>query len=492
MRILIIQGEIPSEYKSQSIRGDMITATVRAHKAAGFNIVLLPIGIEEIHKWETVNPPTFFQNLKSRMIRIFSNRGYHYYRSSCVSKSVEKYHQTKEIDVVLANCISGDHVIYAAFIKDQIGIPFVIREHRSLYQRARNGIDDIPTNIRRAFLKADKVLAVSPQLADTMKSLGIRNDIKCLPNAISEEFFCKPKEKGPFKEIMGNHFMFAGWTRWRYLKRLDLLIRAFSKVFEKRPDTRLVVAGNIETTEQQKTINNLISELEIEPYVLLYGLATRQQIHQLAHSCDCCVIPSDDETFGIPALEAIAAGKPVVATRCGGPESIITSDLLGRIVEKGDSDLLAQAMLSIIDNIESFDGEYIKEIAHKRYSESSIKNQWKNVYKDIIKNVNPPSKKRNRLIVSRNKHKKTPTKKKEERERIGFIKVIDRKKFQKMGRLSKKLPASMEKALIEVLNLFIRVLIDMKIIKPNKFGIFSPLFQYNKYKKLIIFYQETY
>ena len=491
MRILIILMGVPSEFNSQSIKGDSITATIRAHKAAGFNIVLLPTGIEEKHNWETINTPTFFQKLRSRMIRIFSDRCYHYYRSSCVSKSVEKYHQTKEIDVLLAHCFSGDQAIYAAFIKDQIGIPFVIREHRSLYQKARNDINDIPTNIRRAILKADKVLTVSPQLADTMRSLGIRKDIECLPNALPEEFFCKPKENGPFKKMVGNHFMFAGWTRWRYIKRLDLLIRAFSKVFEKRPDTRLVIAGNIETTEQQKTINKLISELEIEPYVSLYGFATRQQIHQLAHSCDCCVIPSDYETFGIPALEAIAAGKPVVATRCGGPESIINSVSLGHIVEKGDSDLLSQAMLSIIDNIESFDGEYIKEIAHKRYSESSSKNQWKNVYKDIIKNVNPLSKKRKRLFVSRNKPKKTPTKKKEERERIGFMKVIDRGKFQKMGRLSKKLPASMEKSLIEVLNLFIRIFIVMKIIKPNSFGIFSPLFQYYKYKKLIIFYQET-
>lgn len=491
MRILIILEEIPSEFRSMLIKGDTVTATIRTHKAAGFNIVLLPTGIEEKHNWEIINTLTFFQNLKSRMIRIFSNRGYYYYRSSCVSKSVEKYHQTKNIDIILANCLSGDQAIYAAFIKDQIGIPFVIREHRTIYQRARKSIDDIPTNIRLAFLKADKVLALTPQLANTMKSLGIRNDIECLPYAIPEEFFCKPKENGSFKEMGGNHFMFAGWTRWRDIKRLDLLIRAFSKVFEKRPDTRLVVAGSIETTKQQKTINNLISDLEIEPYVLLYGFATRQQIHQLAHSCDCCVISSDYETFGLPALEAIAAGKPVVATRCGGPESIITSELLGRIVEKGDSNLLAQAMLSIIDNIESFDGEYIKEIAHKRYSESFIKNQWKNVYKDIIKNVNPPLKKRNRLIVSRNKLKKTQTKKKEERERIGFMKVIDRGKYQKMGRLSKRLPVSMEKALMEVLNLFIRVFIDMKIIKPNSFGIFSPLFQYYKYKKLIIFYQET-
>ncbi len=491
MRILIILEGVPSEFKSQSIKGDTVTAMIRAHKAAGFNIVLLPTGIEEKHNWETIDTPKFFQKLKSRMIRIFSKRCYYYYISSCVSKCVEKYHQTKEIDVMLADCTSGVQAIYAAFIKDQIGIPFVIREHRSLYQLAINGIDDIPTIIRRSFLKADQILAVSPQLAETIKSLGLRNYIECLPITLPEEFFYKPKDKGPFKEMVGNHFIFAGWTRWRYIKRVDLLIKAFSKVFEKRPDARLVIAGNIETTEQQKTINNLISELEIEPYVLFYGFATRQEIHQLAHSCDCCVIPSDYETLGIPALEAIAAGKPVVATRCGGPESIITSDLLGRIVEKGDSDLLTQAMLSIIDNIESFDSEYIKEIAHKRYSESSTKNQWKNVYRDIIKKVNSPSKKRNRLFVSRNKLKKTPTKKKEERERIGFMKVIERGRFQKMGRLSKKLPASMEKALIEVLNLFIRVFIDMKIIKPNSFGIFSPLFQYYKYKKLIIFYQET-
>ncbi len=491
MRILIILRDIPSEINSQLIKGDAITATIRAHMAIGFKILLLSTGIEESHNWETLDTLTFFQNLKSRMIRVFSNRAYHYYRSSCLSKSVKKYHQKKKIDVILSYCLSNDPAIHATFIKDQIGIPFVIREHRSIYQRATNGIDDIPRNLRRAFLKADKVLAVSPQLVETMRNLGIRNDIECLPNAIPEEFFSKPKEKDYIKEIEGNYFIFAGWTRWRYIKRLDLLIRAFSKVFEKRPDTRLVIAGDIEPIEQQKIINNLITELEMEPYILLNGFATRQQIHQLAHSCDCCVIPSDEETFGIPALEAIAAGKPVVATRCGGPESIITSNQLGQIVKKGDSNLLAKAMLSIVNNIESFNGEYIKEIAYKRYSESSIKNQWKIVYKDIIKNTNPPSIKSNRLVLSRIRHKKSPTKKREECKRIGFIKVIGQGKFQKMGKLSKKLPASMGKAMIEIISLFIRVLTDLKLIKPGNFGIFTSLFQYNKYKKLILFYERT-
>jgi len=382
MRILIILKYIPSETKDR--KADAIISTIKAHEAAGYDVVVLTTGREEKHNWQRIDfRPTLMQKALISIIYKISRSNAKKYRHKLILKSVAKYHGSKRIDATFAYCTSETPAIIAALLKESIGIPYIIREHRN-YERTKKSINDVNIDFRKAVKKANCVLAVSPQLAKIMKNYGLKEEIGVLPNAISNKFFIPPNIQGQFRKWAGNNFLYAGWTRWRDLKRLDLLIKAFSLVLKERQDVKLAVVGKIETEEQQNVISEIIQKNNIEPFIMFYGEASRIEIHQIAHACNCCVFPSDYETFGLPVLEAIAAGKPVVATRCGGPESIITNGSLGYIVERGDCNLLAQAMIDVYDNINTFDSNYIQSVANKNYSESSVASQWKNVYKKLF------------------------------------------------------------------------------------------------------------
>ena len=92
------------------------------------------------------------------------------------------------------------------------------------------------------------------------------------------------------------------------------------------------------------------------------------------NACDLFVLPSLSESFGVVQVEAMACGKPVVATRNGGSEEVITSDDYGLLVEPGDPDDLAEKILVGLDR--EWDREVILAYA-ERYT-------WENVAKEIV------------------------------------------------------------------------------------------------------------
>ena len=71
----------------------------------------------------------------------------------------------------------------------------------------------------------------------------------------------------------------------------------------------------------------------LEQRVRLLGALSREQARDELRGCDCFVLPSRHESFGVVLAEATACGRPVISTRCGGPESIVTKEN-GILVEK--------------------------------------------------------------------------------------------------------------------------------------------------------------
>ncbi len=382
MRILIILKYIPSATSDR--KADAINATIRAHKKAGFDVVLLTTGSIEEENHEIIRLlPKFYQRTLIKAIRLLSQNKAMAYRESILVNAVKRYHQKKKIDAVFAYCTANHPGLHAYHINKALGIPYVLREHK-IYEQNIQSIKDIPLLYHEALLNANKLLAVSVPLAKMMMNLGLNRKIDALPNSISDSFFEKARYLNKNKNLVFKEFLYAGWTRWRTIKRLDLLIHAYAIVHEQRPGTKLIVAGSIEPEAQKHQITELIKKHKLENAVILYGIATRQEIHSLAYACHCCVLPSDYETFGLPALEAIVAGKPVIATKCNGPESIITNQKLGRLVERGNAKELAEAMIDVFDNYKSFNSELIRKHALENYSEEALSKKLKKIYADII------------------------------------------------------------------------------------------------------------
>ncbi len=386
-RVLIILPYTPSKKGKRPNKADAMYSTIDSILSGNYEVVLFSSGWEEEHPYKSITKKytisesikiVFFKILR-RLSVVGNEKVSKTIRESQIS-AIASFHDRNPIDVVIAYGTSSSTIKLAYQLFKKVEIPYVVREHRTFYQRIFNKKSDIPGEELNALEEAAELLAVSPQLISQMKRIGIKRDIKCLPNSIPNKFFTSPDFSAPFKDWVNGRFVFAGWTNWRSFKRLDLLIDAFSIVHSRFDNVCLIVAGPI---QDLAAIKEKISKLSLSDSILLYGKSSREEIHQLAHLCDCCVISSDYETFGLPCLEANAAGKPVVATRCGGPESIIVNEKLGKVVEKGDHKNLADAMLNVYMNYQNYDSDYIKKHTYDVFSEDAVQKKWANVLDNV-------------------------------------------------------------------------------------------------------------
>jgi len=382
MRVLIILKYIPSAGHHQ--KSDLLRTTIDAHLSEGHDVVLLTTGSSDNHQWEEIKVRWgFLKKVWSVVSRRYLKNFLGLNLNSEVAKQVAKYHEKKPIDLIFAECTNYQPAVQAYKINQVTNIPYVIREHKN-YERLVRSTDDLSEIYLKALRAADSLVAVSPLLAKIMQDLGVRKDIGCLPNALSDEFFVPPNTSGKYRKWAGKDFLFAGWTRWRDFKRVDLLLKAFANIIDYGCQAKLVIAGPVEPDENEKWAREYILEKGFAGQVWLTGEVSRDEIYQLADDCDCCVVPSDYETFGLSALESLAAGKPAVVTRCNGPEFVIDSEQLGRVVNCGSVEEIFNGMVDVYRNYNFFDRENIRRSAYERFSRSRVAGQFTELYNYIL------------------------------------------------------------------------------------------------------------
>lgn len=124
------------------------------------------------------------------------------------------------------------------------------------------------------------------------------------------------------------------------------------------------------------------NKIKTEVYFITIEGKPHDEIPLWMNACDLFVLPSLRESFGVVQIEAMACGKPVVATRNGGSEEIITSEEYGLLVEPGDSEELAEKILMALDR--KWDREAILKYA-ERYTWESISKEIMEIYYQILK-----------------------------------------------------------------------------------------------------------
>ena len=150
------------------------------------------------------------------------------------------------------------------------------------------------------------------------------------------------------------------------------LIDAMKIITEKRKDVLCFIgsSGPLKGKLQKK-----IDELKLQNCVKLIGFVPDELLPIWMNACDVFVLPSFHESFGIVQIEAMACGKPVVATYNGGSEEIITSEELGYLVEPANPKELEEKILIALDK--EWDSKKIR-----KYAEQFT---WENIVREIIK-----------------------------------------------------------------------------------------------------------
>jgi glycosyltransferase involved in cell wall biosynthesis len=127
----------------------------------------------------------------------------------------------------------------------------------------------------------------------------------------------------------------------------------------------------------------LKAELELGDKVIFHGAKAKQEVAEFVRQADLFVLPSLFETFSLATAEALAAGTPVLATRCGGPEEFITEDV-GMLVPPGNASALCKGLDYMLDHLETFSSEHISSYARNRFSPQTVGDKVHRLYIDCL------------------------------------------------------------------------------------------------------------
>jgi glycosyltransferase involved in cell wall biosynthesis len=281
-----------------------------------------------------------------------------------------------KVDLIHAH-VSFPAGYISSILSNEFKIPFVLTEHMGPFPFLPFLKNGKPLEeISQAFLKSSKNIAVSKALRDQITSFGYPKPA-VIPNMVDENSFF-------VSDPISNKFIFFTLCNIVEQKGIDHLLEAIALWNPSAEHFEFRIGGSGPLQAKYKI---LADRLNISDRVKWLGSVSRKQAPKLFQECNIFILPSLHETFGIVYAEAIASGKPIIATRCGGPEDIINNDN-GLLVEVGDIKGLAKAMKQMAANWASYDVAKIRANFEQRFSRRAVSEQIIKIYQDVLKKPN--------------------------------------------------------------------------------------------------------
>ncbi len=210
--------------------------------------------------------------------------------------------------------------------------------------------------------QSDGVTAVSESLrTETYEFFQIEKDIEVIPNFIDLKKF-KRQKKEHFRAAISpnNEKLLVHTSNFRGVKRVEDVIRIFAKVREQMPSKLLLVGDGPERPKMEK----LCRDLKICNDVRFLGKL--EAVEEVLSIADLFLMPSEKESFGLAALEAMACEVPVISTNAGGIPELNVHGVTGFVSEVGDVDDMVKNALHILDdaNLPTFKANALARAHH--------------------------------------------------------------------------------------------------------------------------------
>ncbi len=277
-----------------------------------------------------------------------------------------------QIDLIHAH-VSYPGGYIASLLSQEFGVPYVLTEHMSPFPFPSLLHSGQPvTEIAQAFQKAATSIAVSPSLSQRVASFGYPTP-RVIPNMVDERAFTLGQPNSS-KTVF---FTLCGISEQ---KGIDHLLEAIAlwnppaNLFEFR------IGGD---GPQRAAYEAKAQSLGLADRVRWLGAVSRSQAPKLFTDCHIYVMPSRHETFGVVYAEAIASGKPIIATRCGGPEFIVNATN-GALVDVGDVPALSQAMQTMAAHWADYSPQAIRQDFEQRFSRAAVVRQLRALYQEVL------------------------------------------------------------------------------------------------------------
>ena len=361
----------------------------------GSGVVATELGLELAHRGHEIHFITYSQPVRLALL----NSNVHYHEVNVPEYPLFHYQpyelalSSKLVDMVKLYGIELLHVHYAIphayagymakqMLKEQgINIPMITTLHGTDITLVGNH-PFYKTAVTFSINKSDFVTSVSQSLKEeTLKWFDIKNDIIVIPNFIelnkndiNSGSPCSRSVMAKEEERIVTHI-----SNFRPVKRITDVIQIFYKIQQQIP-AKLMMVGD--GPEKEKA-EYLCQQLGILDSVIFFG--NSNEIDKILSYSDLFLLPSETESFGLAALEAMAWSVPVISSNSGGLPEVNFDGISGYLSDVGDVEAMAENALKIIRN-ESVLAEFKKNALTiaKKFDINTILPLYEDLYQKAI------------------------------------------------------------------------------------------------------------
>ncbi len=326
----------------------------------GSGVVATELGLELAHRGHEIHFITYSQPVRLALL----NPNVHYHEVNVPEYPLFHYQpyelalSSKLVDMVKLHNIELLHVhyaiphAYAGYMAKQmlktegIDLPMVTTLHGTDITLVGNHPVYKPA-VTFSINESDIVTSVSQSLKDeTYRFFNITKDIHVIPNFIELDKNFKDPNIPCRRSVIAkeNERIVTHISNFRKVKRIPDVIKTFHKIQQEIP-ARLMMVGD--GPEKEKA-ESLCRELGIQNKVIFFG--NSNEIDMILSYTDLFMLPSETESFGLAALEAMAWGVPVISTNGGGLPEVNFDGVSGYLSNVGDVDDMAQNALKILSD----------------------------------------------------------------------------------------------------------------------------------------------
>ena len=252
-------------------------------------------------------------------------------------------------DLIHIHTTINSHAMAALMLPKRY--PIIVTIHQSIEDDIRNRLPPStrrwiklkiePYLEKRLLKKAECIITPSPHMKEYYST--VKNKISVVPNGIDFGEI----ENSNYAEMDTLHPSILFMGRLEKIKGVDILIRSIPFVANSIPDVHLYIAGS---GEEEGKLKHLVKKLDIGANVTFLGFVSEDEKWSYYKSTDLCVVPSVEEPFGIVLLEAMACGKPAIASNVGGIPYIVEDGKTGLLFECGDIEGLTEKVITLLQN----------------------------------------------------------------------------------------------------------------------------------------------
>lgn len=230
--------------------------------------------------------------------------------------------------------------------------------------------------------KSDRITAVSAFLKrETIAAFGCTGcDVEVIHNFVDADVYRRGRYAAQLRDVAGDKKVLIHVSNFREVKRVRDVVRIFARVQKEIPSVLVMVGDGPDRADaEEEARDHALSDS-------VHFLGKIDTVAPLLASSDLFLLPSNFESFGLSALEALACGVPVVGSRAGGLPEVVREGVTGMLRPVGDLDAMVQAALEILGDPARWRAmsEAAAADARERFSRDEIVSQYEALYVDAI------------------------------------------------------------------------------------------------------------